>query len=212
MVILMGLSILSLTLVFLKLFQFASLRVGARAFVAEALTQWAAQQPERALQTLAGTPNPIARVMEAAMESLNDANVSIEAAREHVIRVAANQQKALSACFRGLDAIATLAPLLGLLGTVLGMITAFQELEASGGRADPALLAGGIWEALLTTAAGLVVAIPTAAALHWLESLVERTRHAMEDVLTQLFTGIVDESHGVKPVFVPVSGSVVHAD
>jgi biopolymer transport protein ExbB len=51
------------------------------------------------------------------------------------------------------------APLLGLLGTVLGMIDAFRELEAAGSRVNPALLAGGIWEALLTTAAGMVVAL-----------------------------------------------------
>ncbi|MBZ0162905.1 MAG: MotA/TolQ/ExbB proton channel family protein [Notoacmeibacter sp.] len=51
------------------------------------------------------------------------------------------------------------APLLGLLGTVLGMIGAFRELEAAGSRVNPGLLAGGIWEALLTTAAGMVVAL-----------------------------------------------------
>lgn len=51
------------------------------------------------------------------------------------------------------------APLLGLLGTVLGMIGAFRELETAGSRVNPGLLAGGIWEALLTTAAGMVVAL-----------------------------------------------------
>jgi biopolymer transport protein ExbB len=199
MVILMGFSFVSLTLIFLKIFQFATLRVSSRYFIDEVLSQWVARRPERALQILASTPNPIARVLEAAIKSLTDADVSMDAAREHVIRVAAAQQKILSAYFRGLDTIATLAPLLGLLGTVLGMIAAFQELEATGGHADPALLAGGIWEALLTTAAGLAVAIPTTAALHGLESVVERTRHAMEDALTQLFTGIVDGSGLTKP-------------
>ena len=51
------------------------------------------------------------------------------------------------------------APLLGLLGTVLGMIAAFRNLEAAGSRVDASMLAGGIWEALLTTAAGMVVAL-----------------------------------------------------
>jgi biopolymer transport protein ExbB len=64
-----------------------------------------------------------------------------------------------------LELISTIAPLLGLLGTVLGMIAAFQALQESGSRADPAILAGGIWEALLTTAAGMAVAIPASITL-----------------------------------------------
>jgi biopolymer transport protein ExbB len=61
---------------------------------------------------------------------------------------------------RGLATVAALAPLLGLLGTVIGMIRAFMVIESHGSAVSPALLAGGIWEALLTTAAGLTVAIP----------------------------------------------------
>jgi biopolymer transport protein ExbB len=61
---------------------------------------------------------------------------------------------------RGLATIASLSPLLGLLGTVIGMIKSFSQIELHGGSVNASLLAGGIWEALLTTAAGLVVAIP----------------------------------------------------
>ncbi len=61
---------------------------------------------------------------------------------------------------RGLATIASISPLLGLLGTVIGMIKAFSQIELHGGSVNASLLAGGIWEALLTTAAGLVVAIP----------------------------------------------------
>jgi biopolymer transport protein ExbB len=93
-------------------------------------------------------------VLETAMRGLNHPNLGQDVVREDVLRVAAAQTQALNRYLRGLDAIATLAPLLGLLGTVLGMINAFQALEAAGGRADPAQLAGGIWEALLTTAFG----------------------------------------------------------
>ena len=75
--------------------------------------------------------------------------------------------------FRILDNIAQIAPLLGLFGTVLGMIDAFQALQAAGSAVDPAALAGGIWVALLTTAAGLAVAMPTSLALSWLESRVQ---------------------------------------
>ena len=88
---------------------------------------------------------------------------------------------------RALELIATIAPLLGLFGTVLGMIAAFQELQASGSRADPSALAGGIWEALLTTAAGMAVAIPASAALTWFESIADRLRHDLEDIATRIF-------------------------
>ena len=82
---------------------------------------------------------------------------------------------------RGLEVIASLSPLLGLLGTVLGMIKAFVRLESAGTKVDPAILAGGIWEALLTTAFGLSVAIPALAAFYILEGQVENVRAQMKD-------------------------------
>ena len=95
----------------------------------------------------------------------------------------------LRAGLRPLELIATVAPLIGLLGTVLGMISAFRTLQDSGGQADPALLAGGIWEALLTTAAGMTVAIPASVALTWFESIAERVQREMEDMATRIFLG-----------------------
>ena len=65
-----------------------------------------------------------------------------------------------------LGIIAHTAPLLGLLGTVTGMIRAFMVIESASGRVNPQLLAGGIWEALLTTAFGLMIAIPSFIAYH----------------------------------------------
>ena len=59
-----------------------------------------------------------------------------------------------------LEIIAQVSPLVGLLGTVIGMIDSFNELELGGSLVDPSILAGGIWTALLTTAMGLIVAIP----------------------------------------------------
>ncbi|MEL6980005.1 MAG: MotA/TolQ/ExbB proton channel family protein [Pseudomonadota bacterium] len=103
-------------------------------------------------------------------------------ARERTARLAKEALADLRSGLRGLKVIIVIAPLLGLLGTVLGMIEAFQTLQASGARADPSALAGGIWEALLTTAAGMAVAIPAAVALTYFESVIERTRISMESV------------------------------
>lgn len=108
-------------------------------------------------------------------------------AREDVTRVANRELGDLRSGLRALELIMTIAPLIGLLGTVLGMIDAFQALEDSGGQADPTVLAGGIWEALLTTAAGMAVAIPAAVALSWFEGVIESVQRDLEDIATRYF-------------------------
>ncbi len=87
-----------------------------------------------------------------------------------------------------LATIAHISPLLGLLGTVTGMILAFKQVQA-GGQADVGLLAGGIWEALLTTAVGLSIAIPAMAAFNYFEARVDKTQsrmHYFVSVLNEL--------------------------
>lgn len=116
-------------------------------------------------------------------------SLPVSVGREEVSRLAARELGALRTGLRPLELIVTIAPLIGLLGTVLGMIEAFQALETSGGQADPAVLAGGIWEALLTTAAGMAVAIPAAVALSWFEGIAETVQAQMEDAATRLFIG-----------------------
>lgn len=81
----------------------------------------------------------------------------------------------------GLATIAGGAPLLGFLGTVLGMIQAFQRIESLGGNVDASVLAGGIWAALLTTAAGLTVAVPTYFAHNYIVGRVHSEILEMED-------------------------------
>jgi biopolymer transport protein ExbB len=89
---------------------------------------------------------------------------------------------------RPLEVIANLSPLLGLMGTVLGMISAFQNMEGAGNQVDPSVLSGGIWQALLTTAVGLAVAIPVVAAYNWLDRKVERISSRMNNKVTRVFT------------------------
>jgi biopolymer transport protein ExbB len=108
--------------------------------------------------------------------------------REEVVRYGSEILERLRSGFRVLELIGSLAPLLGLFGTVLGMIEAFQQLEAAGNQVNPAVLSGGIWQALLTTAIGLAVAIPVVAMLGWLERRIERLAHAMDDTVTRVFT------------------------
>jgi len=71
---------------------------------------------------------------------------------------------------------------------VLGMIEAFRELQVAGNAVDPSLLAGGIWVALLTTAAGLAVAMPVSLVLTWFETVVENERVAIETMTSAVLS------------------------
>lgn len=185
--ILIALSILALAITFLKLWQFATVKISSRQFVNEALVHWRAERTSPALEVLERSPNPIARVLGVAIRG-QAKGVSEPIVREEAARVASSELEHLRGNLRGLELIGSLSPLLGLLGTVLGMIEAFQQLAAAGSRVDPSVLSGGIWEALLTTAVGLAVAIPAITVLHGLERAIERLHHGMEDALTRVFT------------------------
>jgi len=79
-----------------------------------------------------------------------------------------------------LSAVARVEPLLGLLGTVLGIVEVFRAVAAAAeGSANMAMLASGIWEALLTTVAGLVVAIPAVLCYTWFSSKIEAAEEAL---------------------------------
>jgi biopolymer transport protein ExbB len=97
--------------------------------------------------------------------------------------------QALQVCQRRLRALATIAgvsPLLGLLGTVMGMIEVFRRVEALGGQVSAVTLAGGIWEAMLTTAAGLAVAILCLIGANFFYRVVEHMRTDMQFVVSSL--------------------------
>ncbi len=85
-----------------------------------------------------------------------------------------------------LEIIAQVSPLIGLLGTVIGMIDSFNELELGGSLVDPSILAGGIWTALLTTAMGLIVAIPTLISHYFFDKKLINTTQSSSIFLTKL--------------------------
>ena len=108
--------------------------------------------------------------------------------REEVERVATDELGNLRSHIGLLELIGSLSPLLGLLGTVLGMIQAFRAMETAGRNVDPSILSGGIWAALLTTAAGLIVAIPVVAIASWFDRSILKIAHTTEDAVTRIFT------------------------
>mgnify|MGYP001203618083 FL=1 len=113
--------------------------------------------------------------------SLNDEQKSSEIKLEVIQRL-----KKIESLLPTLDIIAQVSPLLGLLGTVIGMISSFNQLELGGSLVDPAVLAGGIWTALLTTAIGLVVAIPALISHHYFEKKITVIQHNINSLLILL--------------------------
>jgi biopolymer transport protein ExbB len=98
-----------------------------------------------------------------------------------------------------LASVAGIAPMLGFLGTVLGMITAFQAVAASGGQASPVELADGIWEALITTAFGLFVGIAVYGAYNWLVAKTQLIATQLERVGREALDIIEEELHMSAP-------------
>lgn len=186
--IIAALSVLTLALILWKTWRLARAGVwsGGRA-TREAIAVWQTGDYSAAMARLARRHSVRAASALAAMEAVRDRSLMQAAAREETERQARQRLVALRGGLRPLDLIVTIAPLLGLLGTVLGMIAAFQALQEAGVQADAAALAGGIWEALLTTAAGMAVAIPASMALTWFDSIIDRVQAELEDDATRIF-------------------------
>ena len=181
------LSVLTIALILWKIMRLIGLGVwsGGRK-TAQALDLWSDGKSDAAVAHLKDRRSARAQLARAAMAAALNPQLDREAAEAETTRVARAVLEQARSGLRGLELASTIGPLLGLLGTVTGMIAAFAALQEAGAQADPATLAGGIWEALLTTAAGMAVAIPAQIALTWFEGSVDRLRHDMEDAATRI--------------------------
>ena len=138
--------------------------------------------------------SPIARVLAAGIKRIGD---STDAVRQRIEDAGQREVLKLRKHLRALSVVASIAPLLGLLGTIIGMIRAFQTVAMSGealGKTE--MLAGGIYEAMITTAAGLSVAIPVLISYHWFSAKVERLVMEIDNETVDFIDEFVDKDHG----------------
>lgn len=131
--------------------------------------------------------NPLHNLVTSTIEALQNRQDDRQV-RETAARDAQQGLEPFEAPLKIIEVIAALAPLLGLLGTVLGMMEAFSAMAATEGRANAAQLSGGIYVALTTTAAGLVVAIPFAALAAWIEFRLRRIHKVVNSTLVSVLT------------------------
>lgn len=180
------LSIYALGVIVFKIWQFTSENIFARGFVDKALTDIKQGDRLTAMHDLEKIEGPLARIMRVSFACVTNREMSQKSREAEIMRVGSADLHRLESHMRGLEVSAAVAPLLGLLGTVTGLIDSFSKLGIAGTRVDPSLLAGGIWEALLCTAAGLAVAIPALGTHAVFESILGKLRVSMKDVSVQI--------------------------
>tara|TARA_Y100000590_G_scaffold348162_1_gene399044 strand:+ start:1420 stop:2067 length:648 start_codon:yes stop_codon:yes gene_type:complete len=188
MFILLGFSIFAFAIILFKLIQFLSTDLSKNKKINEILSKLNGSNAKKLLSEIQKIKSPIARVIEVVIATKNDRRFDKDSREAEVSRIISVEVRFLENYLGGLEVVASISPLLGLFGTVLGMIKAFLNLEKAGSQIDPALLAGGIWEALLTTAFGLAIAIPALAAYHLFENKISNTRDTINDAVVRTNT------------------------
>ncbi len=191
MYFLMLLSVYALAVILYKIHTFKKVNFFESKNIPNSISLWKSGSQEEAYDLIKKASHPVEEVVSFAMYQLlknkkMTAKVE-EELKEEIVRLSDERIDQYNSKLSGLQVIATIAPLLGLLGTIFGMIDAFQQLEMAGKNVDPAMLSGGIWEALLTTAAGLSIAIPVVICESWFRGLTEKLKTSIESSITQIF-------------------------
>jgi len=185
-------SVAALTVTLVKIVAFLRMGVGRARGAERALAHWLAGEGGAALRLAEEGRSVRLRVLHAALAALRARPGDRETAMAMAGQTAGAEMEAMGRHMRLLEGTVQAAPMLGLLGTVTGMIEAFARLAETSGAADPAVLAGGIWTALTTTAAGLAIAIVFYFATLWFEGRIAAERAALERLISAALHGRVE--------------------
>ncbi len=172
-------SVISITIILERFYHFYRMRAKVPNIFSRVKGLLKDGNADEALKLCENTSGPIAHILAI---GIHIRKRSIEEQEKMISRAGSRIIRQLEKNLRGLAIIGNITPLMGLLGTVTGMIKAFMKIQELGGRVDASVLAGGIWEALITTAAGLSVAIPTIVFYHYFEGKVDNIASEMKDV------------------------------
>ena len=163
-------SVLVLAIFFERMIRYAANRRRGKEIELKIADLMARGLEEDALALSRQNNSPMGRILEKAIQARDLDKDTLESV---IVNATENEVRGLSAYLQALATIGNIAPLLGLLGTIIGMIKAFMVIQDMGGKVNAAVLAGGIWEAMLTTALGLAVALPTMVAHSYLLAKVD---------------------------------------
>lgn len=176
-------SVVALTYAFERWLRLRPGRLGNESFARSLVSAVATGGASQGLMLCRDATTPLARIMSAALKL---AGARSEEREKRVEDVAADEVRRLSANLKPLMLVYLVAPLLGLLGTVWGMIQAFATIAMKQGLGKPELLASGVYQALVTTAAGLTIAIPTVVAYYLLKGRIERFARRTETLYLEV--------------------------
>ena len=189
--ILLALSVYVLSIVIYKIHVLSKVNFFRFDVTKDSLAMWLDNKKEDAYKAISKDIHPQKEVVSFTMYHLLKNNITQAKERylrEEVLRLSQERLEYYDSNLDTLKVIAMVAPLLGLLGTVFGMIDAFQQMEMAGNNINPSTLSGGIWEALLTTAVGLSVAIPTVLFESYFRATNEKLKINIEHSVTKLLT------------------------
>ena len=172
-------SVVALAFVVERFLRLRSRVLGSERFGQRVLDATRAAGPEAGLQVARSEATPLARLLTTTFELADRPQGERE---KRVEDLATTEVKRLGANLRPLMIVYVVAPLLGLLGTVWGLIEAFATVALKGGLGRPEMLANGVYQALVTTAAGLAIAIPTVVAYYHFKGRVERFSRRVEEL------------------------------
>lgn len=182
-------SILALGYVVERSLRLSAGQLGSKRFGKEIVGAFKSGGAASAIEKCDQRSKPLGRILRAGLLRVTAPVLE----REKAVEDAGQREvKRMTSGLRPLVVIGMLSPLLGLLGTVWGMIESFSQIAVNDGLGKPEHLAGGISQALITTAAGLCVAIPTQAAYYWLRGRIDRFVHRSEDLYMEISEGIVE--------------------
>ena len=196
MAVLLALGLLGLMLFVERTLYLHRGQIRAKEFVDGLKNILAKRRLVEALTVCEETPGPVAAVTKAALLHAGD---GAESMRFHVQEAAVVELPALERRLGSIAAIAQVAPLVGLLGTMIGMITTFAAFEKGGNYAMPGALAAGLWQALLSTAASLMLAISAHLAHHFLSGRVRAIVRDMEWSANEIMKYLQTEYRGNIP-------------
>ena len=171
-------------------------QIRAKAFVDGIKNILAKRRLVEALTVCEETPGPVAAVVKAALLHADD---SADAMRFHVQEAGIVELPALERRLGTIAAVAQVAPMVGLLGCTLGMISTFLAFEKGGNYAMAGALSAGMWQALLTAAASLMLAVPAHLAYHFLSGRIRAIVRDIEWSGNEIMKYLLTEYRGVKP-------------
>lgn len=202
MIVLCVLAVAGLITFFYLILSAALLAPRPNRCIRQAVASWQAGRGDSALRDLdrrdgfLARCNPLHRLTRDAMAGVQHRR-NPDQLRENLALGAQKALQPFEAPLKIVEVIAALAPLLGLLGTVMGMMEAFSAMAAAEGQANARELSGGIYQALTTTAAGLVIAIPFAAIAAWAEFRLRRLNTGMNELLLKILNHAPDPQETV---------------